>query len=213
MNWHVKEITFVITIFLDSLGLVLMENVRNARIEDSEYRGTRYNDSICPPKILPLKRICRYNESQPVPVWWMIKSFFSLIYYKDKCCWYLLESPRRGDSNKYQQHMFLRVLNTVFLNISNYLSHLELRNRSIQLVVISNFAVISNVGIKKFNCISSAIEIRARVGQPYSTPNGKTLPQVLVRTIHRRWTVGGVSLNAVWDACWCCIIKKTFPNR
>ena len=34
-------------------------------------------------------------------------------------------------SNKYPQHMFLGVLNTIFLNISNYLHHLELRNRSI----------------------------------------------------------------------------------
>ena len=25
------------------------------------------------------------------------------------CCGYLLESPRRGDSNKYPQHMFLGV--------------------------------------------------------------------------------------------------------
>ena len=49
--------------------------------------------------------------------------------------------------------MFLGVLNTVFLNISNYLPHLELRNCSIQIVVIMNFVVISNVGIKRFDCI------------------------------------------------------------
>ena len=48
--------------------------------------------------------------------------------------------------------MFLGVLNTVFLNISNYLLHLELRNRSIQIVVITNFVVIFNVGIKRFYC-------------------------------------------------------------
>ena len=48
--------------------------------------------------------------------------------------------------------MFLGVLNTVFLNISNYLPHLELSNRSIQIVVITNFVVISNVGIKRFDC-------------------------------------------------------------
>ena len=48
--------------------------------------------------------------------------------------------------------MFLGVLNTVFLNISNYLPHLELRNRSIQIVVITNFFVILNVGIKRFDC-------------------------------------------------------------
>ena len=49
--------------------------------------------------------------------------------------------------------MFPGVLNTVFLNISNHLPHLELRNHSIQIVVITNFVVISNVGIKRFNCI------------------------------------------------------------
>ena len=82
----------------------------------------------------------------------MIKSFFPLFIQKKKniCCGYLLESPPRGDSNKYPQHMFLGVLNTVFLNISNYLPHLELRNRSIQTDVITNFVVISNVGIKRF---------------------------------------------------------------
>ena len=70
------------------------------------------------------------------------------------CCGYLLESPRRGDSNKYPQHMLLGVINTVFLNISNWLSHLGLGNRSIQIVVITNFVVISNVGIERFDCIN-----------------------------------------------------------
>ena len=49
--------------------------------------------------------------------------------------------------------MFFGVSNTIFLNISNYLPHLELRNSSIQIVVITNFVVISNVGIKRFDCI------------------------------------------------------------
>ena len=44
--------------------------------------------------------------------------------------------------------MFLGVLNTVFLDISNYLSCLELRNRSIQVVVITNFVVKPNVDIR-----------------------------------------------------------------
>ena len=48
--------------------------------------------------------------------------------------------------------MFLGVLNIVFLNISNYLPHLELRNRSIQIVVVTNFFVISSVGIKTVSC-------------------------------------------------------------
>ena len=48
--------------------------------------------------------------------------------------------------------MFLGVMNTVFLNISNYLPHIELRNCSIQIVVLTNFVVISNAGIKRFDC-------------------------------------------------------------
>ena len=67
----------------------------------------------------------------------------------------MLELPQQGDSNKYPQHMFLGVLNTVFLNISNYLPHLELWNRSIQTVVVTNFVIISNVGIKRFDCINN----------------------------------------------------------
>ena len=54
--------------------------------------------------------------------------------------------------------MFLGVLDTGFLNISNYLPHLELRNHSIQIVIITNFFVISNVGIKRFDCISVLCE-------------------------------------------------------
>ena len=59
----------------------------------------------------------------------------------------------RGDSNKYPRHMRLAVLNTIFLNTSNYLPHLGFRNPSIQIVVITNFVVISYVGIKRFDCI------------------------------------------------------------
>ena len=58
--------------------------------------------------------------------------------------------------------MFLGVLNTVFLNNSNYLPHLELRNRSIRIDVITNFVVKSNVGIKKFDCIHTFYWIRYR---------------------------------------------------
>ena len=65
--------------------------------------------------------------------------------------WIFVRIASRGDSNKYQQHMFLGVSNTVFLNISNYLPHLEQRNHSIKIVFITNFAVVSNVGIKRFD--------------------------------------------------------------
>ena len=84
------------------------------------------------PKILPLKPI---------------------IYFKKHMLWIFV----RGDSNKYPQPIFLGVLYTVFLNISNYLPHLEQRIPSIQTVIITNFVVISNVGIKRFDCICSLI--------------------------------------------------------
>ena len=73
------------------------------------------------------------------------KLFFPLFTTRNIHRGYLLESHR--------QHMFLGVLNTVFLNISNYLPHLELWNRSIQIVVVMNFAIILNVSIKRFDCI------------------------------------------------------------
>ena len=44
--------------------------------------------------------------------------------------------------------MFLGVLITVLLNISNYLPHPELRDHSIQIVV-----VILTVSIKRFDCV------------------------------------------------------------
>ena len=82
----------------------------------------------------------------------MLKRFFPLFISRNICYGYLLESACWGDSNKYPQHMSLGVLNTVFLNISYYLPHLELKNRSIQIVLVTNFVLISNVGIKRFDC-------------------------------------------------------------
>ena len=54
---------------------------------------------------------------------------------------------------EYSQHniMFLGIFNAVFLNIFNYLPHLELKNRSIQ-IVFTSFVLISNIGIKRFDC-------------------------------------------------------------
>ena len=67
--------------------------------------------------------------------------FFLLFTPRNMCCGYLLKWPQQGDSNKYPQHMFLGVLNTIFLNIFNYLPHLDLRNRTIQIIVIMNFVI------------------------------------------------------------------------
>ena len=47
--------------------------------------------------------------------------------------------------------MFLGVLNTVFLNIYNYLPYLELKDCSIQSVIKTNFVVILDVGIMRFD--------------------------------------------------------------
>ena len=78
--------------------------------------------------------------------------FLSLFTLRNICCGYLLESPRRGDSNKCPRHMFSEILNTILSNFSNNPFHLELRNRYIQIVVITSFVVISNVGIKRIHC-------------------------------------------------------------
>ena len=68
------------------------------------------------------------------------KLFFFPLFTPRNICW--------GDSYKYPQHMSLGGLNTMFLNISNFLPHLELRNYSIQIVIIMNFVIVSNVGIR-----------------------------------------------------------------
>ena len=76
-----------------------------------------------------------------------------VITSRNICCGYLLELPWQGDSIKYPQHMFFGVLNTIFFNISNNPSYLELRICSIQTVVVMIFVVISNVHIKSIDCI------------------------------------------------------------
>ena len=73
-------------------------------------------------------------------------AFFRLFTPRNICSGYWLESSGQGDSNKYPQ-MFLAVLNTVFLNISNYLPHSELRIHSIQIVVVTNFVVIYQMSV------------------------------------------------------------------
>ena len=85
----------------------------------------------------------------------MLKSFSFLFTLRNICCGYLIESPLRGDSNKYPLHMFLGILNTILFNFSNNPFYHELKVRSIQIVVITSFVVISNVGIKRVVCISS----------------------------------------------------------
>ena len=80
--------------------------------------------------------------------------FLSLFTLRNICCEYLLESPRCGNSNEYPRHMFLGILNTILFNFSNISFKIDLKIRSIQTVVIKSFVVISNVGIKRFDCTS-----------------------------------------------------------
>ena len=81
------------------------------------------------------------------------KLFLPLFTTRNIRCGFLLESPQRGDSNKYPEHMFLEVLNTILFNFSNNPFLLQLRIRSIQIVVITSFVVISNVVLKAVDCI------------------------------------------------------------
>ena len=75
--------------------------------------------------------------------------------------------------------MFLGLLNTIFLNISNCLPHFELRNRSILTVVITNFVIISNVSIKRADYISismrTSLICNVRKKIPYAIKNIKSL--------------------------------------
>ena len=75
--------------------------------------------------------------------------FFFLITPMRKCYGYLLELPQWKDFNKYLQHMILRVLNIVCLNVATNLSHLAPRIHSIQTIVIMSFVIILNVYLKR----------------------------------------------------------------
>ena len=49
--------------------------------------------------------------------------------------------------------MLPRVLNTIFFNFSNIPFPLQLKISSIQIVVLTSFVELSNVGIKRVDCI------------------------------------------------------------
>ena len=42
----------------------------------------------------------------------IIRGYFSPVLHKNICCEYSLESPRRGDSNEYPQHIKTYVVST-----------------------------------------------------------------------------------------------------
>ena len=141
----------------------------------------------------------------------MVKSSFPLL-------------PHRGDSNKYPQHMFLGVLNTVFFNISNYLSHLQLRNRSVQIVIVTNFLVISSVGIKRFDCIMYMLKILVLLADYTTTAFCKKFKESQKTTstlqhlkqIWSRWLFKHINKNLkLWKTLRyiCHIILKTLLSK
>lgn len=71
-------------------------------------------DFHLPLKTLLLKSFAAYKEPQHGVVWQVINTCL-LKYSKNRCCGYLLESSWWGDSDKYSQHIFLGVLNSVYI--------------------------------------------------------------------------------------------------
>ena len=57
--------------------------------------------------------------------------------------------------------MFLGILNTIWFHFSNNPFHLELMIRSIQIVVITSFVIIWNVGIKRVGCLMKKLAASA----------------------------------------------------
>lgn len=74
------------------------------------------------------------------------KGLFLHNYSKKQIVWIFV--------NHLPQNMFLTVLNTILLNISNSLSHIGLRIGSFQSVVITSYVVSSTVSLKRFDCIT-----------------------------------------------------------
>ena len=64
----------------------------------------------------------------------------------------MLESPQKGDSNKYPKHMLLEILMQYSCIIPHSLSPLEQRFRDFQTVIVTNCVVVSSVGIKRVDC-------------------------------------------------------------
>ena len=83
----------------------------------------------------------------------LCKKDLVLFLFQNICFGYLLESPYWGDSNKYPKHMLLEVLMQYSCIVFHYLSSLEQRFRDIQIVIITNFVVVSNVAIKRADSI------------------------------------------------------------
>ena len=66
--------------------------------------------------------------------------------------WIWLESPHWSDSNHIQNTYFFKVLDTIFLHNLWLILTCEAKVSLNQIVIITNFVVISSVGIKRFVC-------------------------------------------------------------
>ena len=114
----------------------------------------RYNDRICSLRFWPLKRNCRCKEFQHGS---------NIIGNKDSIFFLFIHK----NSLEYPQHMFLWVLNKVFLNITNYSSRLEIVaitlvfSLLLLLFVCLLFFVLSNVCIKRVNCVHLHVQIHS----------------------------------------------------
>ena len=108
----------------------------------------RYNDTVC------YQRFCCKIEFAVIKnlIWTLLKhesgillnSFLQIIRFV-----YLLESPRRGDSNKDPKRMFSQRITSDTFDKKNTRSADFCADR---IEVITNFAVITNVVIKRVHC-------------------------------------------------------------
>ena len=80
------------------------------------------------------------------------KSLVLFLFPHRTCFGYLLESPQWGDSDKHPKHLFLEILNTMFLHISDLLSPLGRRFRACQIIIITNIVVVSSIVVKRADC-------------------------------------------------------------
>ena len=73
------------------------------------YIGMFSDDWTLEQKVLGIMKTCLYNFDPLKPHFYIVKlgfTLFSLFLLKNIDCGYLLELPRRGDSNEYTQSMF-----------------------------------------------------------------------------------------------------------
>ena len=94
---------------------------------------------------MSLKRICVFQEYQHSTVWKVINGLLFVLFYSKKHVVDIGESILTNIHSMW----FFGVLNTIFLNISYHLSHLELRILSIRIVVITSFCRYKEVDCNK----------------------------------------------------------------